>query len=175
MSCPSLHTPSAIAPAASPRGVPFAPCGATVLPLAVCALLLQAALHNGLAVCHMKMGEWEDAERDLLEALGKDAKDADTLANLVSVRGGGRRGGGGVQMLACYTQWGGAQPLLYVVQGGAGVWLLRLCERRTSIGARQFSVQGGQHNNTRHTETQREHATYHAKYQGGNHVHSQSW
>jgi hypothetical protein len=33
----------------------------------------------------MKMGEWEDAERDLLEALGKDAKDADTLANLVTV------------------------------------------------------------------------------------------
>jgi hypothetical protein len=29
--------------------------------------------------------EWEDAERDLLEALGKDAKDADTLANLVTV------------------------------------------------------------------------------------------
>eukprot|EP00882_Tetradesmus_deserticola_P033681 GHRQ01038494.1.p3 GENE.GHRQ01038494.1~~GHRQ01038494.1.p3 ORF type:complete len:132 (+),score=67.97 GHRQ01038494.1:919-1314(+) len=44
-----------------------------------------APLHNGLAVCHMKMGEWEDAERDLLEALGKDAKDADTLANLVTV------------------------------------------------------------------------------------------
>eukprot|EP00775_Hariotina_reticulata_P010026 gene10026-10182_t len=44
-----------------------------------------APLHNGLAVCHMKMGEWEDAERDLLEALGKDAKDPDTLANLVTV------------------------------------------------------------------------------------------
>jgi hypothetical protein len=29
--------------------------------------------------------EWEDAERDLLEALGKDANDADTLANLVTV------------------------------------------------------------------------------------------
>lgn len=43
-------------------------------------------MHNGLAVCHMKMGEWEDAERDLLEALGKDAKDPDTLANLVTVR-----------------------------------------------------------------------------------------
>jgi Coatomer epsilon subunit len=34
----------------------------------------------------MRMGEWEDAERDLLEALGKDAKSADTLANLVTVR-----------------------------------------------------------------------------------------
>jgi coatomer protein complex subunit epsilon len=33
----------------------------------------------------MKQGEWEDAERDLLEALGKDAKDPDTLANLVTV------------------------------------------------------------------------------------------
>ncbi|WIA34245.1 hypothetical protein OEZ86_012596 [Tetradesmus obliquus] len=44
-----------------------------------------APLHNGLAVCHMKMGEWEDAERDLLEALGKDAKDPDSLANLVTV------------------------------------------------------------------------------------------
>jgi hypothetical protein len=42
-------------------------------------------IHNGLAVCHMKMGEWEDAERDLQEALGKDAKDADTLANLITV------------------------------------------------------------------------------------------
>jgi coatomer protein complex subunit epsilon len=49
------------------------------------ALMLQAPLYNGLAVCHMKMGEWEDAERDLLEALGRDAKDADTLANLVTV------------------------------------------------------------------------------------------
>lgn len=44
-----------------------------------------AYLYNGLAVCHMKMGEWEDAERDLLEALGKDAKEPDTLANLVTV------------------------------------------------------------------------------------------
>lgn len=32
------------------------------------------------------MCEWEDAERDLLEALGKDAKEPDTLANLVTVR-----------------------------------------------------------------------------------------
>lgn len=44
-----------------------------------------APLHNGLAVCHMRMGEWEDAERDLQEALAKDAKHADTLANLVTV------------------------------------------------------------------------------------------
>uniref|UniRef100_A0A7S0VBN2 Coatomer subunit epsilon n=1 Tax=Polytomella parva TaxID=51329 RepID=A0A7S0VBN2_9CHLO len=39
-------------------------------------------LLNGRAICAMKRGEWEDAERDLLEALGKDAKDSDTLANL---------------------------------------------------------------------------------------------
>ncbi|KAI8469713.1 MAG: epsilon-COP [Monoraphidium minutum] len=42
-------------------------------------------LHAGLAVCRMKMGEWEDAERDLLDALGKSAQDADTLANLITV------------------------------------------------------------------------------------------
>ena len=46
---------------------------------------MQASLYNGLAVSRMKQGEWEDAERDLLEALGKDAKDPDTLANLVTV------------------------------------------------------------------------------------------
>lgn len=67
----------------------------------------QPLLHNGLAVCHMKMGEWEDAERDLQEALGKDAKDADTLANLITVSSwvigdtdggcGGGRGGGGLR------------------------------------------------------------------------------
>jgi tetratricopeptide (TPR) repeat protein len=45
----------------------------------------QAKLHAGLATCHMKMGEWEDAERDLLEGLGVDAKDADVLAGLISV------------------------------------------------------------------------------------------
>lgn len=39
-------------------------------------------LHNGLAVCRMKMGEWEDAERDLLDALAKDPRHPDTLANL---------------------------------------------------------------------------------------------
>lgn len=41
-------------------------------------------MHNGLAVCHMKMGQWEDAERDLLDALNKNGKDADTLANLIT-------------------------------------------------------------------------------------------
>lgn len=33
----------------------------------------------------MKMGEWEDAERDLLDALAKDPRHADTLANLAVV------------------------------------------------------------------------------------------
>mmetsp|Transcript_13760 Transcript_13760/g.29611 ORF Transcript_13760/g.29611 Transcript_13760/m.29611 type:complete len:291 (-) Transcript_13760:426-1298(-) len=44
-----------------------------------------ALLYNGRAVCHMKMGNWEEAEQDLIEAFNKDAKDPDTLANLVSV------------------------------------------------------------------------------------------
>eukprot|EP01026_Neomeris_dumetosa_P012081 TRINITY_DN1424_c0_g1_i4.p1 TRINITY_DN1424_c0_g1~~TRINITY_DN1424_c0_g1_i4.p1 ORF type:complete len:291 (-),score=49.66 TRINITY_DN1424_c0_g1_i4:196-1068(-) len=41
-------------------------------------------LHNGLAICYMKMNQYEDAEKELLEALNKDAKDVDTLANLVA-------------------------------------------------------------------------------------------
>eukprot|EP01023_Acetabularia_acetabulum_P020779 TRINITY_DN2085_c0_g1_i9.p4 TRINITY_DN2085_c0_g1~~TRINITY_DN2085_c0_g1_i9.p4 ORF type:complete len:138 (+),score=34.19 TRINITY_DN2085_c0_g1_i9:85-498(+) len=40
-------------------------------------------LHNGLALCYMKMNSYDDAEKELLEALNKDAKDVDTLANLV--------------------------------------------------------------------------------------------
>eukprot|EP00270_Netrium_digitus_P008855 TRINITY_DN2673_c0_g2_i1.p1 TRINITY_DN2673_c0_g2~~TRINITY_DN2673_c0_g2_i1.p1 ORF type:complete len:290 (-),score=48.67 TRINITY_DN2673_c0_g2_i1:256-1125(-) len=40
-------------------------------------------LMNGSAVCHMHMGRFEDAENLLLDALNKDAKDANTLANLV--------------------------------------------------------------------------------------------
>ncbi|RWR72112.1 coatomer subunit epsilon-1-like protein isoform X1 [Cinnamomum micranthum f. kanehirae] len=38
---------------------------------------------NGKAVCCMHMGRFEEAESLLLEALNKDAKDAETLANLV--------------------------------------------------------------------------------------------
>lgn len=38
---------------------------------------------NGSAVCNMHMGHFEDAESVLLEALNKDAKDADTLSNLI--------------------------------------------------------------------------------------------
>lgn len=39
-------------------------------------------LYNGSAVCNMQMGQYEEAERELLEALNKDPKDADTLSNL---------------------------------------------------------------------------------------------
>jgi coatomer protein complex subunit epsilon len=51
-------------------------------------------LYNGSAACHMQMGQFEEAEKDLLEALTKDGKDPETLANLV-VAGLhlGRRGG----------------------------------------------------------------------------------
>jgi len=45
----------------------------------------QPKLHTGLAVCRMKMNEWEDAERDLLDALGKNAQDPDALSNLIAV------------------------------------------------------------------------------------------
>ena len=33
----------------------------------------------------MRMGRWEEAESQLLEACEKDAKNADTLANLITV------------------------------------------------------------------------------------------
>lgn len=42
-------------------------------------------LYNGRAVCHMKAGDYEEAERDLLEAFQRDAKDPDTLSNLITV------------------------------------------------------------------------------------------
>ncbi|KAL6844056.1 hypothetical protein ACP4OV_025729 [Aristida adscensionis] len=38
---------------------------------------------NGKALCLMHMGHFEDAEGLLLESLNKDAKDAETLANLI--------------------------------------------------------------------------------------------
>eukprot|EP00246_Nothoceros_aenigmaticus_P002371 TRINITY_DN13225_c0_g1_i1.p1 TRINITY_DN13225_c0_g1~~TRINITY_DN13225_c0_g1_i1.p1 ORF type:complete len:290 (+),score=48.76 TRINITY_DN13225_c0_g1_i1:159-1028(+) len=38
---------------------------------------------NGSAVCNMHMGHFEDAEALLLEALSKDAKNADTISNLI--------------------------------------------------------------------------------------------
>eukprot|EP00959_Pyramimonas_sp_CCMP1952_P177485 3710071-Pyramimonas_sp.AAC.1 len=42
-------------------------------------------LYNGSAVCNMQMGQYEEAERELLEALNKDPKDADTLSNLAVI------------------------------------------------------------------------------------------
>ena len=41
-------------------------------------------LYNGSAVCSMMMGSYDDAERDLLEAIALYPKDADTLANLAA-------------------------------------------------------------------------------------------
>lgn len=43
-----------------------------------------ASLYNGRATCAMKMGKYEDAEHDLQDAFNKDAKDPDTLANLIT-------------------------------------------------------------------------------------------
>lgn len=40
-------------------------------------------LYCGTAVCHMQQGQWEEAEKDLMEAVTKDGKDPETLANLV--------------------------------------------------------------------------------------------
>lgn len=44
-----------------------------------------AYLYNGRAVSRMKQGDWEGAERDLLEAQSRDPKNVDTLANLITV------------------------------------------------------------------------------------------
>lgn len=43
----------------------------------------QVRLHNSVAVCQMRMNEWEDAEKHLQEAYEKDAKHPETIANLV--------------------------------------------------------------------------------------------
>lgn len=45
--------------------------------------LMTNLILNGRAVCCMHMGKFDDAETLLLEALNKDAKDPETLANLV--------------------------------------------------------------------------------------------
>ena len=45
----------------------------------------QVRLLNGAAACNMAMERWEEAESQLLEAFEKDAKSADTLANLATV------------------------------------------------------------------------------------------
>ncbi len=44
----------------------------------------QVRLLNGSAVCNMRMGRWEEAESQLMEAFEKDAKNPDTLANLAT-------------------------------------------------------------------------------------------
>ena len=43
----------------------------------------QARLYNCNAVCFMRMGEWAEADKALQEAFAKDAKNADTVANLI--------------------------------------------------------------------------------------------
>lgn len=58
---------SAAVHAGTPRGG-CAGCPSTTR--CVC-VRLQALLYNGRAVCFMKQGQWEDAERDLLEAANK--------------------------------------------------------------------------------------------------------
>lgn len=45
----------------------------------------QTQLLNGSATCNMAMGRWEEAESQLQEAFEKDAKTAETLANLVTI------------------------------------------------------------------------------------------
>ena len=45
---------------------------------------VQVRLLNGSAVCNMRMGRWEEAESQLMEAFEKDAKNPDTLANLAT-------------------------------------------------------------------------------------------
>lgn len=44
---------------------------------------LTVPLMNGSAVCQMHLGQFDSAESLLLEALNKDAKDVNTLANLI--------------------------------------------------------------------------------------------
>eukprot|EP01104_Vermistella_antarctica_P015770 TRINITY_DN5243_c0_g3_i1.p1 TRINITY_DN5243_c0_g3~~TRINITY_DN5243_c0_g3_i1.p1 ORF type:complete len:322 (+),score=154.08 TRINITY_DN5243_c0_g3_i1:88-966(+) len=39
---------------------------------------------NGLAVCSMLMHDWDEAEKNLLQALEKDSKHAETLVNLIA-------------------------------------------------------------------------------------------
>lgn len=41
-------------------------------------------LHNGSGACNMRMDRYDEAERDLLDALNKDANNPTTLANLIS-------------------------------------------------------------------------------------------
>lgn len=45
--------------------------------------MAQARLYNCNAICFMRMGEWAEADKALQEAFAKDAKNADTVANLI--------------------------------------------------------------------------------------------
>ena len=45
----------------------------------------QVRILNGLALCQMRQGQWQDAEGTLQEAYEKDAKNPETLANLITV------------------------------------------------------------------------------------------
>ena len=45
---------------------------------------MQVRLQNSSAVCKLKMGEVEDAESQLQEALERDAKNPETLANIIT-------------------------------------------------------------------------------------------
>ena len=44
---------------------------------------MQVRLYVGAAVCYMRMGEWEEADKQLQDAFGKDPKSAETVANLI--------------------------------------------------------------------------------------------
>lgn len=46
---------------------------------------LQVRILNGIALCQMRQGQWQDAEGTLQEAYEKDAKNPETLANLITV------------------------------------------------------------------------------------------
>jgi coatomer subunit epsilon len=46
---------------------------------------MQSKLHNGVAAANMRMLRWEEAETELHDALRKDDKDAEALANLIAV------------------------------------------------------------------------------------------
>ena len=57
---------------------------AAVLFIRLLATHAQVKLLNSSAVCKIRMGQWEDAETQLIEAFQKDAKNPDTLANLIT-------------------------------------------------------------------------------------------
>ena len=46
---------------------------------------MQVRILNGIALCRMRQGQWQDAESTLLEAHEKDVKSPETLANLITV------------------------------------------------------------------------------------------